>query len=198
MLRIIQADGSMTPQTPTFSIATISHHSRLRSVRNVVQWVALAIVAMCLTALVANIWHLTRLARPLPYFRPMPPTAAIGLMGAGIALWALVTERRRIAVAVAAASLAYSAVGIAMVVFDLAEIATRVPLVSVLILTTASLAIFVASLRGREELAQLLLGVCGFTLLALAVTAIGARAVGAFGGIGDRTLIGASAQMLVG
>ena len=187
----------MTPQTPTVSIAAISHHSRLRTVRNVVRWVALAIVTMCVTALIANIWHLYRLAGPSPYFRPMPPSSAIGIAGAGIALWAFVTERRRVAVAVSAASLAYSSIGIALIVFGMSEMATRVPLVSVLILTTSSLAIFVAALRGREELGQLLLGVNGFTLLALAATAIGARAVGAFGGVTDRTLIGASAQTLV-
>jgi hypothetical protein len=187
----------MPQSSPTFSIAAVSHVSRLRMVQRAVGWVSLAIVAMCVAALAGTALHLDHLTRPFPYFRPMPISATLGIMGSAIALWTLVTGRQRPASIIAAVSLAYSVAGLLLFLLDAFDFSTRVSLASLLLLTTASLAIFVASVRGSDQLGQLLFGICGFVSLALAITSIGARAIGAFGGASDRTMIGASAQTLI-
>ena len=127
----------------------------------------------------------------------MSPVLALAHVANGLALWAFIERRRDVHLASAVIATILGLLGLAFVSTTASVTSIPTSIAGSLLSLLASFALIAAYLRGRSGLEHIALGVAGFALLALSITVIGVRVVGAFGPETERIFVGNSGQGLV-
>ncbi len=184
-------------ETPHENAAVAARHARVRAARQSVRMLALLIIAIGAVSFIAPMAGLPKLAQPLSGFAPMHALTSLVWVGAGAALWAFTTRRYALQIVSAASALI---VGLVPLVLDghwaqatglsISVVGSALPLI-------AAFGLLVAAFKLRQDLIQLTFGIAGFVLIALAMTVIGGRIIGAFGPVEVRAIVGASPQGLL-
>jgi PAS domain S-box-containing protein len=173
-----------------------ARHDRLSLVRTWARWAAWAVILNGAAALFAAFVGVGRDAVVKIGMTPMSPMLALATIGNGLALWAFVARRRRLHIASAMLAMGLGLVGLGLVsrASGIAGIPTSVA--GALLSLFASIALITGWMRDRPDLVHVTFGIAGFALLALSMTVIGVRIVGAFGPETERIFVGASGQGL--
>ena len=180
--------------TPPFSLVT--RHKRLSSVRTAVRVAAVIVMLDGALALLARLLVFTGV-QPLGFgFVAMNPFLALAHIGNGLALWAFIARRRLVHLASAVVSLLLGTL-VFLLVRSLDSAQSPASVAGAFLSIYASLALVIAWVRGRAGLVHVTFGVAGFVLLALSLTVIGARVIGAFEPGTARIFVGASVPGLV-